>query len=181
MPRPATTAAGTLGTDSRRYQFTNNVPIIDIGLRLVDVETMGLQSEPVEVKDWSKRRGTLARHGATNDEITFIRDRRAELNAMTSRQFIDFIEAKLTMHGVAKVVPDAGIIEAHARHLIEQRLAREALGEIRDRITRQAAATALPVGIEVQLRRYLARHPALAWDDALAQIISGQNGRDVVG
>ncbi len=113
MPRPATTAAGTLGTDSRRYQFTNNVPIIDIGLRLVDVETMGLQSEPVEVKDWSKRRGTLARHGATNDEITFIRDRRAELNAMTSRQFIDFIEAKLTMHGVAKVVPDAGIIEAH--------------------------------------------------------------------
>jgi DNA topoisomerase 6 subunit A-like protein len=172
---------GTLGTDSRRYQFTNNVPIIDIGLRLVDAEAMALQSEPVEVKDWSRRRVTLARHGATNDEITFLRDRRIELNALTSRQFINFIEVKLTMHGVAKVVPDAGTIEAHARHLIEQRFAREALDEIRDRITRQAAATTLPPGIEARLRSYLARHPSLAWDDALALIIGGQNGRDVVG
>jgi hypothetical protein len=125
-------------------------------------------------RDWNPTVGTLRR-------LETLIPPEFEPYEQTSRQFIDFIEAKLTMHGVAKVVPDAGIIEAHARHLIEQRLAREALGEIRDRITRQAAATALPVGIEVQLRRYLARHPALAWDDALAQIISGQNGRDVVG
>ena len=39
---------------------------------------------------------------------------------------------------------------------------------------------ALPVDIEVQLRSHLARHPSLAWDDALAQIIGGQHGRDVV-
>ncbi len=68
-----------------------------------------------------------------------------------------------------------------ARHLIERRLAREALDEIRDRITIQASAAALPERIEVQLRGYLARHPSLAWDDALAQIIDGQNGLDVVG
>ncbi len=171
---------GTLGTDSRRYQFANCVPIVDIGLRLVDVETMGLQSEPVEVKDWPRRRVTLAKHGATSDEIAFLRDRRVELNAMTSRQFIDLIEAKLTEHGVVKVVPDADIIEVHARRLIEQRLARAALAEIRDQITRQAAATALPVDIEDQLRSCLARHSALSWDDALAQIIGGQHGRDVV-
>jgi Histidine kinase-, DNA gyrase B-, and HSP90-like ATPase len=171
---------GTLGTDSRRYQFGNSVPIVDIGLRLVDVKTMILQSEPVEVKDWSKRCATLARHGATSDEIAFLRDRRVELNAMTSRQFIDLIEAKLTMHGVAKVVPDAGTIEEHARRLIARRLAREALDEIRDRITMEASAAALPERIEVQLRSYLARHPTLAWDDALAQIIRGKNGRDVV-
>jgi hypothetical protein len=39
---------------------------------------------------------------------------------------------------------------------------------------------ALPGSIEIQLRRYLARHPSLSWDDALAQIIGGQNGLDVV-
>ena len=57
----------------------------------------------------------------------------------------------------------------------------EALTEIQEQIARQAAATALPKGIEVQLRRYLTRHPSLAWYDALAQIIGGQHGRDVVG
>ena len=48
-------------------------------------------------------------------------------------------------------------------------------------LPRQATATALPVDIEDQLRGYLARHPSLSWDDALAQIIGGQNGRDVMG
>jgi hypothetical protein len=37
---------GTLSSDGRRYRFENNLPIEDIGLRLADVEAMGLQSEP---------------------------------------------------------------------------------------------------------------------------------------
>jgi hypothetical protein len=172
---------GTLANDGRRYTFANEVPLFDIGLRLSDVAAMNLQSEPITVADWGARAITLERHGASPKEITFLAEARVELNAMTSRQFIDFIEAKLTMHGVAKVVPEAGTIEARARRLIEQRLAREALDEIRDRITMQASAAALPERIEVQLRNYLARYPSLAWDDALAQIIGGQNGRDVVG
>jgi len=171
---------GTLGADGRRYVHKNAVNMVDLG-RLSDVHAMGLEAEAVTVKDFASRVATLRAHGATDEEIEFLKDERVELNSMTSRQMVDFIEAKLTMHGVAKVVPDAGTIDAHARRLIEQRLASEALAEIRDRITRQAAATALPVDIEVQLRSYLARHPSLAWDDALALIIGGQNGRDVVG
>jgi hypothetical protein len=150
-------------------------------VRLGDAQAMGLEAEPVTVKDFESRVDTLRAHGATDEEIEFLKDERVELNAMTSRQFIGFIEAKLTVHGVQKVVPTAGTIEAHARRLIEQRLASEALADIRDRITRQAAATALPVDIEDQLRGYLARHPSLSWDDALAQIIGGQHGRDVMG
>jgi len=172
---------GTLGADGRRYLYKNAVNMVDLGLRLGDVQAMGLAAEPMIINDFASRVDTLRAHGATDEEIEFLKGERVELNAMTSRQMVDFIEAKLTMHGVAKVVPDAGTIDAHARRLIEQRLASEALAEIRDRITRQAAATALPVDIEVQLRSYLARHPSLAWDDALALIIGGQNGRDVVG
>ena len=172
---------GTLGANGRRYVYKNAVNMVDLGLRLGDVQAMGLEAEPVIIKDFESRVDTLRAHGATDEEIEFLKDERVELNAMTSREMVDFIEAKLTMHRVAKVVPDVGIIEAHARRLIEQRLAGEALAEIRDQITRQAAATPLPKGIEVQLRRYLARHPSLAWDDALAQIVGGQNGLDVVG
>ncbi len=130
------------------------------------------------IGDRDARVETLRRHGATWEEVGFltgdangVEARRVELNAMASRQFIDFVEAKLIEHGVQKVVPDIDTIEAHARRLIEQRLAREALDGFRDRIAKQAAATALPLDIEVQLRSYLARYPSLAWDDALAQII----------
>jgi hypothetical protein len=141
--------------------------------RRTGIRTKGFEAEPVTIKDFESRVDTLRAHDATDEEIEFLEEERVELNAMTSRQMVDFIEAKLTMHGVAKVVPDAGTIEAHARRLIEQRLAREALAEIRDQITRQAAATALPESIEVQLRSYLAHHPSLSWDDALAHIIGG--------
>jgi hypothetical protein len=172
---------GTLGADGRRYVYKNAVNMVDLGLRLGDVQAMGLAAEPMIVKDFESRVDTLRAHGATDEEIDFLKGERVELNAMTSREMVDFIEAKLTMHRVAKVVPDADTIEAHARRLTERRLASEALTEIQDQIARQAAATALPKGIEVQLRRYLTRHPSLAWDDALAQIIGGQHGRDVVG
>ena len=62
---------GTLGTDSRRYVFENAVEVIDIGLRLADVEELELQSEPVVIKEDSlEARGeTLREHGATEEEI----------------------------------------------------------------------------------------------------------------
>jgi hypothetical protein len=171
---------GTLGADGRRYVYKNVVNMVDLGLRLGDIQAMGLEAEPVAIKDFDSRVSTLYAHGAASEEIKFLEKERVELNAMSSRQMVEFIKAKLTMHGVAKVVPDAGTIEAHARRLIEQRLAREALAELRDQFKRQAAATALPEGFEVHLRSHLARDPSLAWDDALAQIIEGQHGRDVL-
>ena len=74
---------GTLGTDSRRCT---------LGLRLTDIEEMGLQAETVEVKSREARRETLERHGATDEEIEFLAPedededcRRVELNAMTSQ------------------------------------------------------------------------------------------------
>ena len=132
---------GTLATDGRRYSYNNKVPLLDIGLRLRDVEAMELQSEPVIIKDWAARRQTLIRHGATPAEAEFLQESRVELNAMTSRQLIEFLEAKFAEHGVAKVIPDSDVIEKHTRRLIEQRLAQDALADIRQRIAEEAAAS----------------------------------------
>jgi DNA topoisomerase VI subunit A len=124
---------GTLGTSNRRYRFNNKIPIADIGLRLDDVERMSLASEPVVVKGaWRERADTLRRHGGTEKEIEFLRDQRVELNAMTSPQIIDFIEAKFREHGVAKLIPDAGAIEEHARHLIKLKLTERLIADNRD-------------------------------------------------
>jgi hypothetical protein len=125
------------------------------------------------------RAETLHEHGATDDEIRFLLDRdsrqpkpkRVELNAMTSRQFIDFIERKLTEHRVEKVIPQNEIIERHARRLLEQKLTREALAEIQEPVVVQAAETELPDDLEQRLRDHLAEDPALPWDEALAIIL----------
>jgi hypothetical protein len=164
---------GTLGTDGRRYTFENEVELVDIGLRLNDIERLELDAEPCTPSDWSARRLTLARHGATTEEIEFLKDQRVELNALTSRQFIDFIEAKLIEHGVEKVIPADDTIETHARRLIEQHLAEQAIEKLRSDIERQAGAIELPDDLRDQIEEALERDPALPWDAALAAIIAG--------
>ena len=96
---------------------------------------------------------------------------RVELNAMTSRQFIDLLEVKFAEHGVAKVVPDLAVIEAQSRRLLEQRLARDALADISEQILNQAANYVMPQDLMVSLRSQLEDNPCLAWDDALAELI----------
>ena len=163
---------GTLGTSNRRYSFDTDVPVADIGLRLDDVEEMGLESEPVDVSgNWSKREATLRRHGATQEEIDFLEERRVELNAMTSRQLLDFVEAKLDEHGVEKLVPEAAVLQEHARRLVEQHLAAEAIKRVKPRITKQAAKTPLPDDLRQRIDVGLADYPELSWDAALAMAI----------
>jgi DNA topoisomerase VI subunit A len=48
--------AATLGADTRRYSFQNQITVIDLGLRLADVEELGLESE-----SFSLGLGTLRR------------------------------------------------------------------------------------------------------------------------
>jgi hypothetical protein len=173
---------GTLAADGRRYSYENEVNIVDLGLRLSDVQALDLQSEPVTVEgDREKRVETLRKHGASWTEIDFLLGppdgdggaKRVELNAMTSRQFVDFIERKLIEHGVEKVVPKADIIEQHARRLVEQGLARDALNGLNDRLTKEAAAHKLPPDLDEKIRVRLGRQPELSWDMALALILEG--------
>ena len=166
---------GTLGSDGRRYRFENELPIVDLGLRLADAEALGLQSEPVETPDgWAKRAATLAAHGATEEEIAFLRRRRVELNAMPADVFVGFLERKLAEHGVRKVVPDSGTLERHARRVIEQRLAAEAMREIRARVQEAAASAALPADLDDRVRSVLEDQPELPWDLAVAAVIGGE-------
>ena len=171
---------GTLGTDSRRYTFTNDVEakIVDIGLRLADVEAVDLEAEIVDVKSREARRMTLYKHGASYAEVQFLAPisenedcRRVELNAMTSRQLVDFVEAALAANGVEKVMPTSEVLEQQARHRLQVMLTNKRLAEQADEIAQQAAAMPLPEGLTAQIRELLDRQPELSWDQALAQLI----------
>jgi hypothetical protein len=166
---------GTLGTNSRRYRFRNKPPIRDIGLRLTDVVEMDLQSEPVPPVswgEWEQRRETLRRHGATPEEISFLHNRRVEINAMTSRQIIDFIEKKFAEHGVKKLVPDDETLEQHARRVIKRRLTQEILDTFTADIERDTDDAELPEDFRQQVEGVLQEHPELPWDAAVALILN---------
>jgi hypothetical protein len=163
---------GTLGTSNRRYWFSNRIGLVDIGLRLVDVEAMGLESEPAMTSgNWQTRVRTLLRHGATKEEIAFLQGERVELNAMTSRQLVDFVEAKLAEHGVLKLVPDEGTLQQHARRLIEQQRAAAAVAKLKTKLLKEAAKVPLPPDLRQAVEQRLVEHPQMPWDAALAALL----------
>ena len=137
--------------------FRNKVEVIDLGLRLTDVRRMGLESEPFHTdRDWNKVAATLRRHGATRHEIAFLEERqRVELNAMTSRQIVDFIELKLAEHGVKKLVPDEAILMDHARRLIEQQLAAAEVEKLKPELSQKAAKVPLPADLRQAVEQKL--------------------------
>jgi hypothetical protein len=169
---------GTLGTTNRRYVFENRAPLIDVGLRLSDIRAMDLESEPVTVSgDWAKRAATLRRHGATDDEIAFLRNRRVELNAMTNRQVIDFVEAKFAEHGVTKLIPDQNVIEQHARRTIERRLLAQAVATVSGDIAEQAKTAELPANMQERIKEIFEKQPEVPWDEAVSEIVCGIDGQ----
>ena len=65
---------GTLRGNTDRYTFNNAIKVADFGLRLSDVETLGLQSEQVSLgnTDRDKIRRRLERNGAIATEVEFL-------------------------------------------------------------------------------------------------------------
>ena len=65
---------GTLQRDTRRYQFSNAIEVIDLGLRLEDIA--GLEREPAAATKTSADilRDQLAENGATDAEIAILLD-----------------------------------------------------------------------------------------------------------
>jgi hypothetical protein len=108
--------SGTLQRDARRHEFQNTITTIDIGLSLKDVEAMNLPFEHQFIDKAKKgpMMDNLRENGATEAEIAFMFAdfdktrslRRVELNAMTSRQFVDFLERKFKENNITKIVPD---------------------------------------------------------------------------
>jgi hypothetical protein len=169
--------AKTLVTDTRRFSFKSKFRTVDLGLRLTDVQELGLESEPISFGNVSpsKIRERLKTNGATADEIAFLLEgQRVELNAMTSDQFVAFVERKLTEAGIAKIVPPKDQLgEAYRvfarseriRTIVEEAIAADAGAEI-----------AVPDDLEAQVRDFLAENPEVPWDDGVRHATENGTG-----
>jgi DNA topoisomerase VI subunit B len=166
-----------LHNSNRRYTFETEFEAIDLGLRLVDVEHLGLQSERVSLgnKDPDTVRETLRDHGATQDEIDFLLSgRRVELNAMTSDQLVAFVEQKLAEHGVKKVVPAKELLN-QAYHLFKRE---QRIREIVERALAEDDGdvdTDVPDDLRESVNEYLEENPTEPWDDAVRAIVEADD------
>jgi DNA topoisomerase VI subunit B len=165
----------TLRGDTRRWRYGAPPKVIDLGLRLTDVQAMGLQSEPVEYESKVDPRWNLAESGATPEECDYLveglgrsgkwRGERVELNAMASSQLVAWLEDKLTQAGVAKLVPDAALLQAAYARAVKLGYVQQAL----DQALKQVNAMALPAPPEglPDLVAQRIEGQTLAWDDAI--------------
>jgi hypothetical protein len=160
---------GTLQRDTRRYQFSNTIEVIDLGLRLDDID--GLEREPAAATRTTKDtlRDQLTENGATDAEIDILLDERVELNAMTSDDLIEMIERKLKEYGIKKVIPDDDLLgEAYREFRHSQQLR-----EIFERAGSEYEEPDInvPKDLREQVRAILHEHEDLRWDDAIEIVL----------
>jgi hypothetical protein len=170
---------GTLGTDNRRYEYVNAVSVIDIGLRLDDVNSYGLAFETQHLPknvDRDRMQETAMLHGATEAECAAMfsgADRsiqRVELNALHSDQLIELIEKRLREHGVGKVIPDQDLLEQAYRGYAKSRKAEAEFSKIMESMADDKIA-AVPTDLHKRVVRLLKKNPTLRWDEAVAAIV----------
>jgi DNA topoisomerase VI subunit B len=162
---------GTLQRTTRRYRFKNQIKVVDLGLRLQDVD--GLQSEEAFDRGGAAQKAeNLRRNGATAAEADFLLRHRVELNAMTADQLVAFVERKLKQHGVKKIIPNKKEL-AEAYRLFRRGKAIDEIGQ-RELSTFDPAAVAAPSDLEKRVRKHLAKHPADRWDAAV-EAIAGED------
>jgi hypothetical protein len=160
---------GTLQRDTRRYQFSNAVEVIDLGLRLGDIA--GLEREPAAATRTSADilRGQLAENGATEAEVAILLNERVELNATTSDALVAMIERKLKAYGLGKVIPDDDLLGKTYQAFHHSQQLRERFEEIKDEF--EDTEIEVPKDLKKKVRAVLDKHDDLRWDDAIQIVL----------
>jgi hypothetical protein len=181
------TICHTLGHDTRRFRFRVEPNIIDLGLRLEDVKTMGLQSEPVVIKQSKdpKEKFEEGDYDVSDEELDFLvrashydyhekptywSGERVELNAMTSRQLIDWLEGKLKEHGVDKVILDEATLAAAWHRATRIELANRKIAELIAELNAREQGMP-PKGLARLLSEQLKPGMPQSWDEMLAEMV----------
>ena len=169
----------TLGTDTRRFRFASTPNVVDLGLRLGDVEAMELETEECVYNGKMDPRINLRRSGATQEEIDFLVHgwdcgrwvgKRVELNAMTSEVFIQFIEKVLVEHGVRKLVPSADTLGKAYKRAVRIAAAEQAMHEAME--SHCDDGVIVPDDLRKVVEETIEGTPQ-SWDEAVWRIASG--------
>ena len=166
---------GTFKRDTRRYEFKNKIEVIDLGLRLEDIEKYDLESEGVYYRaSLLKVRSNLIENGATAAEVDFLIKQRVELNAFASADLVEWIESKLAEHGVSKIIPAKPRLVDAYRQAIQCEYLKEHSEELLESARQHAADATIPGNIKKRIAARLRKAPAMSWDAALHGIVEDE-------
>jgi hypothetical protein len=155
-------------SDRVSYEFSNKINATDLGLRLSDVEEYGLADEACEF------RGKFAHDSpCTKEERDFLRsDRRVELNAFTSPQLIEWLEARLTEHGMGKrLVPSLDVLEDAYRRAMVVSTINSAIEDIQEDAVQTAEEAKIPKNLGQKLRAAM-KDQDEPWDKVLYDLVT---------
>lgn len=170
---------GTLQRDTRRYQFSSRVEVVDLGLRLEDIADLEREPAAATRTGADMLREQLAENGATDAEIEILLNERVELNAMTSDALVEMIERKLQDYGLEKVVPGDDLLAEAYRAFHRSRQLREKFAALEKEFDAEKSGVDVPPNLKAQDDVILDKHPDLRWDNAI-QIVLDETQLDRV-
>jgi hypothetical protein len=159
-----------------RYEYKHEFDVIDLGVRLDDVQAYKLESEPVSYGK-SNPCSNLEENGATADEIRFLVNgcgyqgtycgSRVELNAFTSRDLVAWIETKLRNQKVKKLIPDQETLETAYRRALQIASISARIEEVLEEVENATEEVTIPKNLSSQIRKRLKTAPTQSWDEVL--------------
>jgi hypothetical protein len=158
--------------DRVTYEFTNEIDVVDLGLRLGDVEEYGLGGEECEFK------GRFAEDSiATNEEREYLSGgRRVELNELTAPQFVQWLEGKLKDNLPGRLVPGDDVLEKAYRRAVAVARINRALEEATEGAVKEAKEARVPGGLRARIEEALASGDSPAWDKVLYDVVAAGAG-----
>ena len=159
----------TLENNTRRYSYTNPPTVIDLGLHYDDIADLTPEPSSSNISD-----ERLSQAGLDQDAIDFLSNQRVELNAMTSRQLVDFVENKLRQLGIQKVIPDAKTLASTYQMFAASDRLSEAFDEMKKKIEDEdedEARIEVPDDLEAQIKTKLEERPDITWHRAVRLVV----------
>jgi hypothetical protein len=168
--------------EATKARGARKIKIINLGLEPWEALEMGLEVEEIEpgkkrrpVADYVRRRTDRAPDGSEWEE--WLQTHRIELNAMTTPQFIAWLDGKLADYD--KLIPPQEVLEAEleeeleksARAVITERILREA--NVEGQVAEALAAINRPTGVVIAkgIRRMFGRSPEREWREHVTAIV----------
>jgi hypothetical protein len=158
--------------EATKARGARKIKIVNLGLEVEEALAMGLEVEDVEVGD---RRKPVADYASDCDD--WLQTHRVELNAMTTPQFIEWLDGKMAAYD--KLIPPADVLEAEldrrveatVRAAITERILREAGFE--DQVAAAIAAVEKPsaAALEKGIKQMFKREQDREWRDHIQEII----------
>jgi len=112
----------------------------------------------------------LRKDGAKEDEVEFLLEKRVELNAFTSEDFIAFLESKLDEAGIKKIIPDDKTLRETWIRFERGKQLHVQFGQLKAEFDKEKPPKP-PADLKVRIEAVFDDNPELPWYDAIYKIL----------